>query len=117
MAACNPTLDGSKWRPTEIGDFKVSADSKSYVRFGEKTLDGHGGCNRFFGPYELTKEKIEIGPLGSSTMACPVPAMQMEARFLNALEKTRHFTRSRNGLVLADETGFPVMWLSETGDD
>ena len=56
-------LAGSEWRPVEIGSVQVPAGAELFVRFGgEGKLEGHGGCNRFFGSYELAVDRVEIPP-------------------------------------------------------
>jgi heat shock protein HslJ len=43
-------LAGSEWRPTQIGDMKVSKEEDIFLRFeAEGKLKGHGGCNGFLG--------------------------------------------------------------------
>ncbi len=117
-AAAASQLAGSEWRPTEIGDIKVPADSEMFVRFGgEGKLEGHGGCNRFLGTYKLAGDGIEIGPLGVTRMGCPKPVMESEARFLQALGNARQFVRDRIELSLTDNAGNPVIRLIQTDAD
>jgi heat shock protein HslJ len=52
----------------------------------DNSLSGSGGCNNYFGPYELNGEEIKIGPLGSTMMACE-HGMTQEAIVLEALQK------------------------------
>lgn len=49
------------------------------------SLGGYGGCNNFFGPYELDGDVIKIGPLGSTMMACET-GMNQEGVVLAALD-------------------------------
>jgi heat shock protein HslJ len=117
-AAAQP-LAGSEWRPTNIGEIKVPAGSEMFVRFGgEGKLEGHGGCNRFFGTFKLAGDGIEIGPLGATRMACSEPAvMEREVRFLEALHNATRFMRVRIDLSLTDNTGNPVVQLIQTDAD
>ncbi len=112
-------LAGSEWRPTKIGDIKVPAGSEMFVRFGgEGKLEGHSGCNRFFGTFKLAGDGIEIGPLGVTRMACSEPAvMEREVRFLEALQNARQFMRDRSDLSLTDNAGNPVVQLIQTDAD
>ena len=111
-------LAGSEWRPVEIGDIAVPAGAELFVRFGgEGELQGHGGCNRFFGTYRLAGERIEIGPLGATRMACPTPVMERENRFLQALADARLFVRDRIHLLLTDDQGNPLVRLIQTDAD
>jgi heat shock protein HslJ len=111
-------LAGSEWRPTAIGGIEVPADPGMFVRFGgDGKLAGNGGCNRFFGTYKLAGERIEIGKLGATRMACPEPVMERETRFLQALANARRFVRDRIDLSLIDEAGTPVIRLIQTDAD
>ncbi len=49
------------------------------------SLNGSGGCNNFFGSYELTGDQIAIGQLGSTMMACDT-GMDQETAILAALQ-------------------------------
>lgn len=51
----------------------------------DQSLGGFGGCNNFFGSYELKGEEITIGPLGSTMMACET-GMNQEAVVVAALD-------------------------------
>lgn len=117
-AHAGPQLAGSEWRPQEIGGVDVPAEADMFVRFGgEGRLEGHGGCNGFFGSYRLSGEAIEIGPIGATQMACPEPVMDREFRFLQGLENARRFTRDRVDLLLSDDAGNALMRLVQTDAD
>jgi hypothetical protein len=54
-------LAGSEWRPNQIGAAAVSSEAELFVQFkGEGELSGHGGCNGFFGQYEISQNTIRI---------------------------------------------------------
>ena len=100
------------------GRCAVAPDSKLFVQVksgGE--LAGNGGCNRFFGRYKITGDAIEIGPLGATRMACPEPAMALEARFLAALEAARLWHRDRTSLILLDAERHDQARLLQTDAD
>ena len=111
-------LAGSEWRPVRIGAADAVADALAFVQFkaaGE--LAGQGGCNRFFGHYRIAGDAIAIGPLGATRMACPAPAMALEAAFFAALEAARTFRRDRTRLVLLDVDGHEQAELRQTDAD
>jgi len=119
-ASCAPAapLAGSEWQPTRIGGIEVPDGSQMFVGFGaEGNLVGHGGCNRFFGTYELKGSRIEIGPLGATRMACPEAVMKLEARFQGALGTTRQFSRERIDLTLSDAAGVSLVRLRQADAD
>jgi len=118
ISASASQLAGSEWRPTEIDNIEVPADSEMFVRFdSDDKVIGHGGCNRFFGSYKIAGDRIEIGPLGATRMACPEPIMEREVRFLQALGNARQFVRERINLSLTDSAGNSVLRLLQTDAD
>lgn len=111
-------LAGSEWRPTQVGSSAISPQSKLFVQFkGEGTLAGQGGCNRFFGKYEISGNKIKIGPLGATRMACPGPVMNLETTFFTALETSSMFLRDSARLQLFDANGKQQILLIQTDRD
>lgn len=111
-------LAGSEWQPTAIGTLDVPPDADIFVRFGgEGKLQGHAGCNGFFGSYELTGDTISMGPFGATRMACPEPVMQREFEFLQALENAHRFTRDRTLLTLVDTNNNPVLTFRQRDAD
>jgi heat shock protein HslJ len=75
------------------------------LRYQEGKFVGRGGCNQYFtevtaGP---TPAEIATGPVGSTRMACPDPAGEIEARFLGALERVSMFSFLGGRLVLSYE--------------
>jgi len=94
------------WRPVRIGDEAVPEDSGLFIQFDvDGSIKGHGGCNRFFGTLQQTDSGIEVGPLGSTRMACPEPVMNRETAFLDAVQKTTGFQTGENSMSLVDEDG------------
>jgi heat shock protein HslJ len=84
-------LVGPLWMLLGYGDAGnptiVEPGTNVTVQFAEdNSLSGSGGCNSFFGPYELTGEQIQIGPLGSTMMACE-KGMTQEAIVTAALQQ------------------------------
>lgn len=111
-------LAGSEWRPAQIGETAAPENTAIFVRFeADGRLTGHAGCNRFFGSYELTGDRIAIGPLGATRMACPGAVMDLEMAFLEALETADGFVRDGTRLVLADEQGNTRATLIQTDWD
>lgn len=123
MVSCNgtvgaPELAGSEWRPVQIGELQVDPDLEVFVQFrGEGELSGHGGCNRFFGPWQTEGDTIRIGPLASTRMACPDPQMELEAALFGALEAARSYRRERVDLTLFDADGGELARFAQTDAD
>ncbi len=84
-------LVGPLWMLLGYGDagnpIIVEPGTNVTVQFAEdNSLNGFGGCNSFFGPYELTGDEIKIGPLGSTMMACE-KGMTQESVVTSALQQ------------------------------
>ena len=88
------------------------------MRFEEGgRLSGHAGCNRFFGAFEITGDRIAVGPLGATRMACPGPVMELERVFLHALETASGFARDGTRLVFTDTQGNTSATFIQTDRD
>jgi heat shock protein HslJ len=98
----SPTeISASAWRPTHLGEMKLEEAGEMFVQFEiNGQVRGHGGCNRFFGSYELEDGSVQIGALGSTRMACPEPAMSFEISFMEALQTSATASLVGNKLVL-----------------
>jgi heat shock protein HslJ len=99
-------LAGSEWRPVQVGERVPPDSSNLFVRFeAGGRLSGHNGCNGFFGAYEITGDRIAIGPLGATRRACEEAVMALETAFMQALEQARGFARDGTRLEFTDEQG------------
>ncbi|WP_426416571.1 META domain-containing protein [Aestuariirhabdus sp. LZHN29] len=93
-------IDGSVISLPVRAKLQLSAKSTDNGR-----INGHGGCNGFFGGYSVDKQKIKIGPLGSTMMACPEPLMQQEQQLLQAVSSATSFQHRGDTLVLTSDDG------------
>jgi heat shock protein HslJ len=85
----------------------VLAETSLDVEFTEDgQIRGSGGCNRYFGSYELRGAgKLTIGPLASTRKACPEPIMRQESRFLGGLSNASMYRASEGGLEVGYDEG------------
>lgn len=105
-AGSGAELTGVNWRAVSIDDEAVPEDVDLQIQFDvDGSIKGYGGCNRFFGALQKSESGIEVGPLGSTRMACPEPIMKRETAFLDAIQRTRGFDVSRERVRLLDENG------------
>jgi heat shock protein HslJ len=96
------------WRAQEIGGRPLGEDVASTIAFGDDgrvagtagRVAGTAGVNRFGGPYRFDGHEIELGPLVSTRMAGPAPAMQQEQDFLAAVSGRRPFAMDGEALVI-----------------
>jgi heat shock protein HslJ len=80
-------------------------ESGASATFADGTVTGSTGCNRFTAPYTLDGEKLEIGHVAATQMACPPPADKIERDYLAALDRVAAWDRTGDELVLSDAAG------------
>jgi heat shock protein HslJ len=98
-------IEGIQWYLTEVGGSPVSpmADDKQphiLLDPAENQATGFGGCNNFFGRYELNGSLLTFGPMGATRMACPDLEMGLEASVFEALENARQWKIEGGDLLL-----------------
>jgi heat shock protein HslJ len=80
-------LAGREWILTHLDiELPVPEQIEITVRFEEGRIAGSSGCNTYFA--ELTERSpgvIEIGPAGTTRMACPDKIMLFELGYLERL--------------------------------
>ncbi|MCV0439440.1 MAG: META domain-containing protein [Hydrogenophaga sp.] len=83
-------LVGSEWRLEELGGRGVLDHVQATLAFPEAgRVAGNGSCNRFFGTYTLMQDRISLGQMGGTRMACAEAVSEQEARYMAALQKAQ----------------------------
>ncbi len=86
----------------------LSAKPEVTLRFDGEKIVGKSGCNRYFaGVMESGNgaREISISHVGSTRMACPEEAMNLERRYLEALEGVFQFSFLSGKLALTWKKG------------
>jgi heat shock protein HslJ len=105
-------LTSSAWRPERLGEMRLEDTTEMFVQFETGgQISGSAGCNRFFGNYELLDEKLAVGPLGATRMACPEPAMSFEISFLELLQSSTTVVTANDRLTLRNDQGDTLVRL------
>ncbi len=87
------SLAGSEWSIEFIAGGKGKDGVEPLVRFGgDGEVAGNSGCNDFRGRYRQDGDIVEIGPLASTKKVCLNDGMDLEYRFLEALEHSHRVT-------------------------
>ena len=95
-------LAGSEWGLKTGGD--------QFVQFkSDGELTGNGGCNQFFGNYDLNGTELKIGPLAATKKMCR--DMGAEQTFMKALQDSRRIEATHLTLVLFDDAGEELLQL------
>jgi heat shock protein HslJ len=104
-------LDGTDWLLVSY----MTADGTNYTvpmavtptaLFSGGTIDGFAGCNKFNGPYVQDGEKIKIGPIGATKVACDQPLAVVEAAYLQALSVVDKAVAAGDTLRMSQTGGF-----------
>ena len=75
------------------------------LRFGaDGNAGGFSGCNSMGGPYTISGDSLDFGPLAMTMMACE-EGMDVERAFGAALDRVVRFARRDSTLELFDATG------------
>ena len=101
------SLDGTHWRLSEWtlnsldpAHFSITA------QFAEGQISGRSAVNTYGGPYRVGPgDAFSAGPLASTEMAGPEPAMRAETAYLTLLGQARSFKMADGRLTLYDEGG------------
>lgn len=102
------TLEGATWRLTGLpGQVLPPGPGRNAitVNFEAGRVHGFSGCNQFFGSYTRQGDKLGLGALGASMMACAEPAMAIESRFLKAFSGSLRVAVAGSELTLTPESG------------
>jgi heat shock protein HslJ len=98
------SIEGPIWRLTDLRGLDPIAlrDATRPVTAGFKAgrISGFSGCNQFFGPYALEGDRVVIGPLAGSMMACEEPSMAVENAVHAALAGTFRYALADHRLTL-----------------
>ncbi|MDO8887614.1 MAG: META domain-containing protein [Hydrogenophaga sp.] len=83
-------LVGSEWRLEDLGGRGVLDRVQATLAFPEAgRVTGNSSCNRFFGSYTLMQDRIALGQLAGTRMACAPAVDEQETRYLDALQKAQ----------------------------
>ncbi|MEA3439518.1 MAG: META domain-containing protein [Chloroflexota bacterium] len=91
-------LNGSFWRLDSYRDpegnlVSLLPDTEINAKFNIIEVAGNAGCNSYFGSYTVSKERIYLGIIGSTAMAClePEGVMDQESNYLKNLAEVDSF--------------------------
>lgn len=86
LGSLSPADLAGSWRLLRIGSEDLPPAVLVTAEFTPGRVSGRGGCNRYFGSVSGSgADDLHIGALGSTRMACPGPADQVETRYFSAL--------------------------------
>lgn len=106
-------LVGTLWQLTGYDDgtggfSSLLRDTEITAIFSEDgTLSGSAGCNNYSTSYEVSGDRLTVGPVASTMMMCPGPQgiMEQETAYLTALQSASTFQIEGKTLTLLSAQG------------
>jgi len=113
LAAQPSTLAGTAWQVSGYNNGKqavvsvITGTQLTMEFLADGKLRGSGGCNNFNGSFTAEGNRLSIGRVASTRMACAQPEgrMAQEAAFLAALESATTARREADRLELRTASG------------
>jgi len=101
-------LEGPVWRLTRLRGQDEQAlagvPTGITVRFEAGQLQGFDGCNQLVGSYTIAGDRLILGQLAGTMMACPPPVMAIETAFRGTFTGVLRYTVAEGRLTLAAES-------------
>lgn len=83
------------------------------LRFDAGRVSGFAGCNNLMGSYTLDGDRLTLGQLAGTMMACPGEAMTLERSFHGALNGTHRVAVTGDRLTLTAESDKVMTFQAE----
>jgi heat shock protein HslJ len=107
------SLVNTYWKLTEVHGTPAVVPSGQrephlILQYARQRIVGSGGCNRLTGTYALDGERIDVGQVAATRMACE-GGMAQEQAFLRALDAVTRWRVQGDGLELRDDAGTALL--------
>ena len=108
-APSSPPLEDTHWTLVRLGDEPVVARPGKRAPYltldpSTKSLSGFASCNRVTGRYEVDGQKLRLGPIALTRMAC-TEGMELERAFVETLQLVAGWRIVNEALELSDAEG------------
>jgi len=106
-AETDTALQGGEWVVEDIDARGVIDRSRATLVFDtDGRLGGRGSCNSYSGSYTLAGQRLTVGPLATTMMACAEALMNQERRFFEIIMAVDGYAFSDDGaLILSTADG------------
>jgi heat shock protein HslJ len=99
-------LAGTEWvlQPGSLG-MPVPKDRPVTASFSDTHVGGRASCNFYSGEYKASGNRISVGAIITTKIACDPATARVEAEYLRRLNGVTSYTLSRDRLVLSGPAG------------
>lgn len=102
----NGGIGGTSWTVVTINGGPAAPDARPTMVFAfDGSLSGSGGCNQYTGSFRTDGDRITVGDLASTRMACEAALMAQEAAFSAALGGATTWSLTEQGDLELDGSG------------
>jgi len=105
-----PVIEGN-WRIESIEGRPVRGPRPATIAFNGNRISGHSGCNGFGGSFRFDRGRLIAGPLISTKMACPGPAMEQEQALMRLLSQRLSASTNRAGKLVLSASDLQTLVL------
>jgi len=106
-------LHDTDWNLTFIEGFGGLPERAATLTIGnDGRAHGKGPCNGYFGGVKIDGDKISIGQVGATQMACEPKLMQAEHAYFQSLGKVAGYKLDGDTLTLSDADGRELLRFS-----
>lgn len=109
-----PSLSGD-WRVEDLDGRGVPDRVPFAVRFEDGRVSASAGCNRLVGGFDQAGERLRVGPLASTRMACSPALEEQERRLAASLGAVNSVSRTGDGAVVLSGPGGASLTLRLSG--
>lgn len=114
-------LEGTQWVLDQEATAleTVARNVTVTARFADGTLSGNAGCNSYTTSYSASGSRLTVSEaIATTRMACPPPASNVEAAYLELLPSARSYAIAGRVLTLATTTrGVSIVYRAVSGTE
>jgi heat shock protein HslJ len=117
VSAADKTLEGVTWRLSGFAgkgpEIPAASSRPVTARFDAGRVSGFSGCNNFTGSYKLDGDRVMLGQLAGTTMACPEPETAIESAFRATFSGAVRYAIRADQLTLLADSGAALAFEAE----